>query len=101
MLRGKFEFLEVVTICDHLCFFHLCKAKHEILWKTIGVSFDGLIKNFRLHSVSLGKIGIENDLLTAKGQDQRFNGFQLTHRSLFSKGWNFSTGFFQGLETFS
>jgi len=46
--------------------------KGEILWKARGVALDRLVERLGGNPVNRGKIGIEQDLLTADGEDQRF-----------------------------
>ena len=78
-LRGKLQLLEVVTICDHLCFLILCKAKDKILWKALGIAFDRLVQTLGLHTIEFGQVSIENYTLAAQGQDQWFNWLWFVH----------------------
>lgn len=62
----------MVTICDHLLLFVVRQLKNEILWRADGVAFDGLVQGLGRDAVDRCQVGIEKDLLSANGENQRF-----------------------------
>ena len=61
----KLQAFEVVTICDHLVFFISIKLEHKVAWKTIYISFDGLIQCFGSHTIQCCQISINHYFLTS------------------------------------
>ena len=69
---GKLEAGEVVAICDHLRFLCGRELKHEVRGKAFGVAVDLFVEAFGGHPKKCGQVGVENDLLLAQGENQRF-----------------------------
>jgi hypothetical protein len=46
------------------------ELEHEILWKPINVALSGAVEGLRLDAVESGEIGIQQDTLAAKGDDE-------------------------------
>jgi hypothetical protein len=62
----------VVTICDHLLLFVVRQLKNKICRKAVFVAFDCLVQGLCRDTIDCCQVGIEKDLLSANGENQRF-----------------------------
>jgi hypothetical protein len=63
------------------------QLKHEILWKTHDIPFNGLDKSARLYVIKLCQVRAEHDLLPTYEKYERFDAFHrnkafLSHQRL-------------------
>lgn len=69
-----FEGAEPITICDKLLLLFLGQLEAVSLWKSPDVAFDGLIEDYRLDLIELGKVGIHYDLQSSDSEDAALDG---------------------------
>jgi hypothetical protein len=74
---------EVVAICDHLLFLFHLQPEHEIVRKTVPVAFHLFVEPLRGHSVQLGQVRVEHDLVSSNEQNARFDSFRWDDRLCF------------------
>jgi hypothetical protein len=69
----------VITICDHLQLLFCTELKNEILWKSLGVPFHGLVKCTGLDSVNGRQVGVDQNLAATNRQNQGIQRFEPFH----------------------
>lgn len=68
---GELEAGEVVAICDHISLFLRGKLKNEVGRETLCVALDLFIEAFGRHAVEGSEVGVQNNLLSSNGEDER------------------------------
>ena len=66
---GVFQVTEVVAICDHLLFLVDGQLKDEIIWEPPLVSLHLLVQALCRHTVELGEVRIDDDLLASNEEN--------------------------------
>lgn len=59
----------MVTSCDHLFTLRRGQWEAEVQREALGVALDGLIQGLGRHGVDVGEIRIDEDRLTANGEN--------------------------------